>query len=185
MPQTAAYPNLNPAGFNSRIKASMSARMFHTGGVPYSAAATIGTDGWGGNNNTPSATETYMAEVLVTHTCIVRGIAVLNGSAAATDKYVVGLLDAAGNVLANSDLAGTTASGTSAYQALSFTNPVQVPPGTYWVALQANGTTTRFATHTKGKFGAGKATGTTFGTLTGLTPPVTFTTNVGPIASLF
>ena len=185
MPQTAAHPALNPGGFLSRIKGSMSARLFHTGGVAYTAAATVGTDGWGGNNNTPSATETYMAEVLVTHTCLVTGIAVMNGSAAATDKYVAGILDAAGNVLGNTALAGTTASGTSAYQSIPLTAPIQLTPGTYWVALQANGTTTRFASHTKGKFGAGKATGTVFGTLTGLTPPLTFTASLGPIASLY
>jgi hypothetical protein len=185
MPNTAAMPNLKPGGFQSPVKPSMSARLFHTGGAPYTATATVGTDGWGGNNNTPVATETYFAEVLVTHTCLVRGIAVLNGSAAATDKYVAALLDVAGNVLANSAVAGITASGTSAYQALDFTAPIQLPPGPYYVALQANGTTTRFATHSKGKFGAGKQTSTVFGTLTGLVPPLTFTTNLGPIASLY
>lgn len=184
MAQTAAYPNLKGL-FPNSSKGTLSPRMFHTGGVPYTAAATVGTDGWGGNNTTPVATETYFAELLVTHTCLVRGIAVKNGSAAATDKYVVALLDAAGTVLANSDTAGTVASGTSAYQAISFTNPIQLTPGTYYVALQANGTTTRFATHSLGKFGAGKQTGTVFGTLTALVPPVTFTTNLGPIASLF
>jgi hypothetical protein len=179
-----AYPDIGGLGFPTRSPAVLSPRCYHTGGGG-PVAGTVGTDTPAGTNQTPVATETYMAEIIVMHTCIVQGIAMKNGAVAGTDKLCAALLDGNGNVLAQSAAAGITASGTSAYQALVFGAPIQLRPGVYYVAVQTNGTTTRLAAHTVGKFGAGKATGTTFGTFTGLTPPVTFTTALGPMASLY
>lgn len=158
---------------------TVSPRCIHTGGV----TATQASDG---NNSTPVVTETYIAECFIPCMMDVTGIAIFNGSAVGTDKLIVFLCDADGNVVANSDLAGTTAVGTDAFQLIPFTAPYQAEgPATHYVALQVNGTTYRFNSHILGSFGASKKTSTVFGTLASITPPTTFTTAVGPIASLY
>lgn len=158
---------------------TLSPRCLHTGGI----SVTQTTDG---NNSTPSATETYIAEIMVPANVEITGIAVFNGSAVGTDKLVAYLCDSTGAVVANSALAGTTAVGTDAFQALDFVTPYDaVGPATYYVALQCDGTTYRFNSHILGVFGASKKTGTTFGELESITPPTTFTTALGPIASLY
>ncbi len=147
----------------------------------------VGTDVPAGNDTTPVATTTYLAEVIVGHTCLVTGIAVKNGSVAGTDKLCVALLDVNGNVLAQSDPAGVTASGTSAYQRLPFLTPgaIQIRPGVYYVAQQANGTTTRLCTFHVGSFGTGSILSGTFGVFVAAAPPVTFTADKGPMAQLY
>jgi hypothetical protein len=168
---TAAFPKLRPAGFAAPLPASVSPRCYHTGGTG-PIAGTCGTTLSAGDNTTPSATETYMCELIVLHTCLVKGISFKNGNTVGTDKAAAALLDSQGNVLATSAVAGATTSGANSYQALDFAvpaGPIQLTPGVYYVALQFNGT----------------ATGTTFGTFTGLTPPITFTASLGPMASLY
>lgn len=158
---------------------TVSPRCIHTGGI----TATQTTDG---NNSTPVITETYIAECFVPCLMDITGIAVFNGSAVGTDKLVVYLCDAAGAVVANSDLAGTTASGTDAFQLIPLTATYQAEgPATYYVAVQIDGTTYRLNTHIIGTFGASKKTSTVFGELVSITPPTTFTTALGPIASLY
>lgn len=156
-----------------------SPRCIHTGGV----TATQTTDG---NNSTPVVTETYLAEVFIPANMSITGIAIFNGSAVGTDKLIVALYDSTGAVVANSALAGTTAVGTDAFQKIDFTAPYSAKgPATYYVGLQVNGTTYRFNSHILGTFGAGKKTSEVFGTLTTITPPTTFITALGPIASLY
>lgn len=156
-----------------------SPRCWHTGGV----TATQTTDG---NDSTPVITETYICEVFVPCNATLTGIAVLNGSAVGTDKLIVALADSTGAVVANSALAGTTAVGTDGFQKIPFTATYAVRgPATYYVLVQCNGTTYRLNTHILGTFGASKKTGETFGTLTTITAPSTFTTALGPIASLY
>jgi hypothetical protein len=154
-------------------------RCIHTGGV----TVTQTTDG---NDTTPVITETYIAEVFVPANMSITGIAIFNGSAVGTDKLVAALYDSTGAVVANSALAGVTATGTDTFQRLPFTAPYSARgPATYYVGLQVNGTTYRFNSHIAGNFGASKKTTEVFGTLTTITPPTTFTTAVGPIASLY
>jgi hypothetical protein len=154
-------------------------RCIHTGGV----TVTQTTDG---NDTTPVITETYIAEVFVPANMSITGIAIFNGSAVGTDKLVAALYDSTGAVVANSALAGVTATGTDTFQRLPFTAPYSARgPATYYVGLQVNGTTYRFNSHIAGNFGASKKTTELFGTLTTITPPTTFTTAVGPIASLY
>lgn len=191
---TAAYPLLSPGGYPVRTpSASLSSRCYHTGGVG-PIGGVVGTNTASGNDTAGANTMTFVTEILIMHTCLVSGIAVKNGSVAGTDKLCAALLDGAQNVLAQSDPAGATASGTSAYQALAFVGgPIQLRPGIYYVAEQANGTTTRIATHTVGAFGAKKTTAggsaNVFGkfdkTNNPLTIPVTFTANEGAMASLY
>lgn len=152
-----------------------SPRCCHTGGNP----AMISTDG---NDTTPSLTETYFAELFVPDLVTVTGIALFNGSAAA-GNVTLALFDAANNLLGKT--ASTAQSGTDAYQAIDLASAVQIPRGTYYVAAQFSSTSARFNSHALGKFGAGKATSTTYGTFSGFTMPTTFTANLGPIASLY
>ena len=155
-----------------------SPRLCHTGGFT-PAANTDGTD------TTPSATETYIAEVLVPGpgSVTITGISLFNGSANAGNIQLA-LADSAGNIVAQT--ASTAASGTDAYQDVPLTAAyTAVGPATYYVLLQNNNTSNRFNSHTFGRFGASKKTGETFGTFTTITPPTTFTTALGPIATLY
>jgi hypothetical protein len=149
---------------------------FHTGAMP-PAATTTGTD------TTPVITETYIAEVFVPCTALLTGISVLNGSAVAGNLNAI-LFDANGQPVASS---GSVAqSGTAAYQALPFTATVTVVgPATYFVGLQCSSTSARFRSHVINTMGASKKTGETFGTVTAITAPTTFTTGLGPIASTY
>lgn len=153
-----------------------SPRNMHTGGNP----ASVSTDF---TDATPATTETYIAEVFVPVTVTLTGIAVFNGSDV-TGNTAVALANADGTVVASS--AATAGSGTDAYQRIPFTTPyTAVGPATYYVLRQQSSTTARYNAHTIGNFGASKKTGETFGTFTTITPPTTFTTALGPVASLY
>lgn len=179
-PATTITGALTPSGGIAAAGGfSNSARGIHTGGM----SVTQTTDG---NDTTPATTEVYIAEVRVSANCTITGVAVFNGSAVGTDKLIVSLYDSTGALLANSALAGTTATGTDAFQLVAFTGTYAAKgPATYYVGVSCNGTTYRLNTHILGAFGASKKTGEVFGTLTAITPPTTFTTAVGPIASLY
>jgi hypothetical protein len=167
-----------------------SPRNIHTGGNPAQLAAD-------GNNSTPVITEIYLAEIFVPFTVLATGIAVFNGSDA-TDSVKCALYDANGTLIRAT--ADTQVSGTDAYQRHAFaTGPTGaaattvdlIGPGTYYIGCIYDGTTSRFNTHAVGNFGAGKLTGHVYATafistaLSGLTMPTTFTTALGPIASLY
>lgn len=165
---------------------TLSPRNCHTGGEP-AIAASSGTDA------TPVVTELYLAEVLIPASMSVTGVAIFNGSAV-TDDVKVGLYSAAGTLLATNAVTttGTTQAGTDAYQRIPFVAPVNIlGPQSCYVGLIFDGTTSRFNTHTVGNFGAGKLTSHVYATamdttaISGLTMPTTFTTALGPIASLY
>lgn len=152
-------------------------RCCHTGDLP-AHSTTPGTA------QTPVITETYFAEVFVPATFLATGIAVFNGTDV-TGNILVGLFKPDGTLVAQS--ASTAGSGTAQYQRVPFTATVVVPgPATYYVGRQASSATARPCAHVAGNFGAGKTTGDTYGTLpTSPTLPTTFTTALGPIASLY
>lgn len=155
---------------------AVSVRCCHTGGIP----ATQTTDG---NDTTPVVTETYIAEVFIPCRSTVTGIAFLNGSAVAGN--ITGILYNKDGVVVGST-ASTAASGTDAYQSVNLSTAyVAEGPATYYVGLQCNNISQRFNSHILGRFGASKKTGETYGTATNITPPTTFTTAQGPIASLY
>lgn len=156
---------------------STSPRLFHTGGVP----AQVSTDG---TDQTPVATEVYICELFVPCNVTVTGLAVMNGSAV-SGNLKAGLANSAGYVIATSD--STAQSGTDAYQRIPFTNQIAlVGPATYYSLVFIDNTTGRLNTHTFGNFGASKQTGQTYSTgFTKITPPSTFTTALGTIASLY
>lgn len=152
------------------------ATAFSTGGMP----ARVSTDG---TDTTPSVTETYIAEVFVAANCTVTGISIFNGSAVA-GNIKAAIATSSGAVLVQT--ASTAASGTDAYQDLALSASTTLyGPATYYVLLQSNNTSYRFNTHVLGRFRTGKKTGETYGTFTTITPPTTFTTGVGPIATLY
>lgn len=149
---------------------------FHTGGIP----ARVSTDG---TDTTPSITETYIAEVFVPANCTVTGVSIMNGSAVA-GNVKVGIATSSGGVLASSG--SVAASGTDTYQDIALSAATTLyGPATYYVLVQCGSTSMRINTHTFGRFRTGKKTGETFGTLTTITPPSTFTTGLGPIATLY
>jgi len=161
-----------PAG-----KQAVSPRLFHTGGMP----ARVSTDG---TDQTPVATEVYICELFVPCNVKVTGLAIMNGSAV-SGNVKVGLANSSGTVIASS--ASTAQSGTDAYQRIAFTNQVTlVGPATYYSLVFVDNTTARLNAHTFGDFGASKQTGQTYATgFTTITPPTTFTTALGTIASLY
>lgn len=175
--QEGLQPQPGFGGILAESGQTISFRNCHTGGTPATATTS-------GNDSTPVITEVYIAEVFVPAGGTVTGISVFNGSVA-SGNIKVGLADSTGAIVATS--ASTAMSGTDAYQRVAFTTPLTVKgPATYYVLLFIDNTTARFNTHAVGNFGAGKQTGQTYATgFTTITPPTTFTANLGPIATLY
>lgn len=116
----------------------------------------------------------------------VTGVSILMGGAGGTDNVIVGLYNSAGVLVASSALAGTLAGAASAWQQVPFTAQYKIVASIYYVALQTNGTTAHPATYNAPAFplATGSQTGA-FGTMAAITPPTTYTANVGPIAQLY
>jgi hypothetical protein len=146
------------------------------------AYASIGTD------TTPSATVTYLVELFVGEAFTATGAAVLNGSAAATDKYIFALYDTTGKFLVSTTLSGVVATGVNAFQEIAFTGPITLPGGRYILSVTTNGTTTRIRTIATATFInvlAGSIAGV-FATLPDtIAFPETFTADKGPIGYLY
>jgi hypothetical protein len=159
-------------------------RMVHTGGIPAQAAAD-GTDA------TPSTTEVYLAEALMPFRSTVTGVALFNGSVAAGNVFVA-VYDSDGVLITGTTSGAVAMSGTDSYQRVPFSGGAMAirGPRSIWIAAMYSSATARFNTHVTGSFGAGKLTGWTNGTFQGttaspITLPTTFTTGLGPIASLY
>jgi len=168
---------LSGSGVAAATGQSASPRCYHTGGAP----VMISTDG---NDSTPVITEVYIAEVFVDANCTLTGVANFNGSVA-SGNIKVGLADSTGAIVATS--ASTAMSGTDSYQRVPFTATYAANgPATYYVLLFIDNTTARYNTWPIGNFGAAKQTGQVYATgFTAITPPTTFTANLGPLASLY
>ncbi len=138
-----------------------------------------------GNDTACSDGDIYWAPVYLTaNSLTVTGISYLIGSVGGTTKAIAGLYTSAGVLLASSTLAGTTVGTAANFQALAFIAPVTLTAaGVYYVALQFNGTTAKFRTHTAPglKFIVGTVAGT-FGTMAAITPGTTYAINTGPLA---
>jgi hypothetical protein len=85
--------------------------------------------------------------------------------------------------VATSTTSGTTAGTANNWQQIAFTATYTAVPGTYYIAVQSNGTTAKFAVLDSpvSSLTTGSATGT-FGTGAAITPPTTYTVNLGPMA---
>lgn len=147
------------------------------GGTALTALETAGTA-------PAAATEQYCSEIDLYYSTLVTGLGVLNGTIVGTDKHLVILYDASGNVLANSATAGATSSGASTYQKYNFVSKYYaVGPGRYFACVQTNGTTDTLrhaVTGTNDNILGGTITGQTFGTVAAITAPTTFTTAKAP-----
>lgn len=130
------------------------------------------------------ATTTYVAQMFVPANMTVTGVAIVNGTAVAGNVQV-SIADSTGAPIAAARSASTAASGTAAYQRIAFASPWAATPGTYYLQLQCNNTSMRFRAHTVGDFRTTTQTSGTYGTFASFTPPTTFTTAVGPVASLY
>jgi hypothetical protein len=162
--------NISPTSTNS-------CRNIHTGGAPAMPATASYTA------QTPVTTEFYIAEIEVAYPCTATGVAVYN-SATISGNVKVGLATAAGVNEATS--ASTAMSGTTVYQLVPFTAPITLRPGVHYVTVFYDNNTVRPNTWIAGAFGAAKATTQVYSTgFTTITPPTTFTTALGPVASLY
>jgi hypothetical protein len=165
-----------------------------TGGIVASTLARISTIPIGpvaygslGTSAVHVAGTLYYTEIWIPANKTITGISVLNGATAGTDNLIVALYSNAGVLLASSALAGTLSAGANAFQDIAFTAPyAAIGPGRYWVVVQCNGTTatTRRIAASTYLNRAGSAVGV-FGTLAAITPPTTFTADVGPIAAVY
>lgn len=169
----------NPTGMTFPSAFIASPRAVHTCGIGGNAASSAFT------NQTPVATEVYIAEIFVPAGMTVTGISVFNGTVA-SGNMKVGLADMNGAIVATST--STAAAGTSAYQNVPLTATYQATgPSTFYVLTFYDNATQRANAHTvAGHCGAAKQTGQTYATgFTTITPPTTFTTALGPVASLY
>jgi len=145
------------------------------GGTIYTSLNTNGT--------TVVAGTLYCNELDLPFNKLLTGVGILLGTTGGTDKHIGVLLDASGNVLANSTLSGTTAGTASTYEQLAFTSKYfAVGPAQYFVCVQSNGTTATVrmvVTGTQDTYLTTSKTGS-FGTIPTITVPTTFTTAVGP-----
>ena len=177
-PATTITGALTPTGGVAAAGSySVTPRNMHTGGNPPSVSTDF-------TDYTVVTTETIRAEIYVPANTSSTGIAVFNGSAAAGNIKAY-LIDSTGAAVCAT--ASTAQSGTDAYQRIAWASgPIALKgPATYWVAVQGDNTGGKINTHTIGNFGADKQTSTVYGTLTVATAPTTFTTALGPVASLY
>lgn len=174
-------------------------KIIPTGGVAASGGFTVSPRTWGTcgvtsvasttafTDQTPVITEVYASEVFVPANTTVTGLAIRSGSVA-SGNVKVGLADVAGNVLKTS---GSTAVAGAAgvYQRVPFTSSYAITgPATYYALTFFDNTTVRASAHTQGNCGAGKLTAQTYATgfvSNASLAPTTFTTALGPVASLY
>lgn len=161
---------------------SVSPRLVHTGGVP----AQISTEG---TDLAVVVTELYVAEVFIPCNMTVTGVAVMWGSATEGNAKVM-LFDSAGTrvaISATTDISAYTADSYGSRIAFTGTYAA-VGPATYYVGVMGDSSSNKINTHILGNFGAGKITGLVYATESGyasITVPTTFTTGLGPIATLY
>jgi len=152
------------------------------GGTIYTSLNSTGT--------TLAATTMYCTELQIPYSKYVTGLGILLGTTGGTDKHLVALYDATGNLIANSAVAGATAGTASTYEQIAFTTPYYVVgPVQLFGCLQTNGTTATvrmLVTSVQDQYLTKGVTGQTFGTIPAtITVPTTFTTAVGPYEELY
>lgn len=123
----------------------------------------------------------YYSALVIGNPATITGMQALIGTTGGTDTWVFELHGPTGLLLAAS--AATTAGTASTWQRLPFTTAYTLTvPGTYWGVVQSNGTTAKLATLNSdvNPTFTGSATGTQ-GTAASITPPTTYTANLGPM----
>lgn len=140
-----------------------------------------------GTNLVTVAGTKYRGNIYLPGTKIVTGIKVLQGATVGTDLWIAQLWSADGQTqIGTSILTGTATAGADSFLTCAFVTPVTIPPGTYWLVLQSNGTTDKFrAVKTLSALVLGDSATGAFGTIAAFTPPTTFTADKSPVAQLY
>jgi hypothetical protein len=141
-----------------------------------------------GADITPVAGTWYVAACYIGCNCTLTGIIAGSNSGTGADDWMAAIWNSAGGApLATSSLSGIASPAAGAKAAFAFTAQLAVQgPGLYFVGVQSNGTTDKllcFANNLEGFFTTSH-TGV-FGTPLSLTPPSTYTVNVGPFANTY
>ena len=130
----------------------------------------------------------YYSSIVIGNPALLTGVSMKVGGTGGTDSWIFELHSPTGALLATTATAGTTAGTANTWQQIAFTATYNLTvPGTYWLALQSNGNTAKFASinaPTSSGVLTGSATGT-FGTGASITPPTTYTANLGPKALVY
>lgn len=141
-------------------------------------AVTTGTDATAVN------TQTVITEVFVATSGTITGVKWL-GLATSTGNVQFSLADSTGAIIAAAQTASTATAATANYQTAAFATPYAIKgPGKYFILMQNSGSN-HYRAWPLGNFGASVKTGETYGTFTAVTPPTTFTADVGLIADLY
>lgn len=138
-----------------------------------------------GLSKTMVAGSIYYSSITLGNPATLTGISVKVGGTGGTDTWLVGLYNSAGTLLAQGT--ATTAGTAATWQSLPFTATYNLTvPGTYFLALQSAGTTATFESvnAVTSTMLTGSKTGVA-GTLTSITPPTTYTANLGPRALVY
>lgn len=143
---------------------------------------------WLGNaqDKTMVAGTRYYVNYELGSDALLTGIEVLVGSTGGTDLWTFELHDSTGALVATSLATGTTAGTANTFQRLAFTSTYEAVAGTYYIVAQSNGTTAKLGTYASAGLPlvTGSAAGT-LGTAAAITPPTTYTANLGPIAQVY
>lgn len=130
----------------------------------------------------------YYSSINIGFPQVLTGIRAKVGTTGGTDNWIFELHGPTGTLLATTATAGTTAGTANTYQSIDFTATYNLTvPGTYFIAVQSDGTTAKLATLNAPSITGvytGSATGT-FGTGASITPPTTYTANLGPLATIY
>ncbi len=162
--------------------ATNSAFIWAVGGA--SLLATSGTD------QAPTDGPRQWVQVFIPRNVTLTGIGYMVGSVGGTDSVVVELKDSAGATVARSIATDTEAADlvatTAQFQNVAFSSTYNAVAGTYYIAIQMNGTTARLRTYgvVGSNFVAATAAGT-FKTDASITPGTTFTADEGPISYVY
>jgi hypothetical protein len=122
---------------------------------------------------------------------LLNGVNVKVGGTGGTDSWIGELHSSTGALLATSNTAGVTAGTANEWMQLPFysgsaNTPYSAAPGVYYISLQSNGTTATFAAINSPTYPlfTGSSPGT-FGTGASITPPTTYTLDLGPKVFLY
>jgi hypothetical protein len=129
----------------------------------------------------------YYSALVIGNPATITGVQVLIGTTGGTDNWLAELHSPTGVLLATSALAGALVGTASTWQRFVFTATYNLTvPGTYWIAIQGNGNTAKLATLNSdvNPTFTGSATGS-FGTSASITPPTTYTANLGPMGLVY
>jgi len=130
----------------------------------------------------------YYGSINIGASTLLTGIAVLVGGTGGTDLWDFELFNSAGVLVATTLTTGTTAGTAATWQKIAFTAQYQAAAGTYFISIQSNGTTAKFAAYNAPTAPSGMVNGSAAGTLgTGasITPPTTYTANLSPISTVY